>query len=169
MLRKNYNEDLKKLDYLEKTYQLVKNRAETLRSQFQNNVIDEDTDEGKQLREDLITAEELEEFLIEEIAIFEENKGFQIIRNKNLETKKKIIIDILFDMKDLKDDKLYFYNKYKDDDRLYNLFLNSISIYDKILDVAHFKELLIYLDNGKYIDQVQEAKFKFTILLNFRT
>lgn len=66
-------------------------------------------------------------------------------------------------MKDITND-LYYYEKYKDDDRLYNLYLKSMSIYDIILDIAHFKELLIYLDNEKYIDEVKEAKFSFIIL-----
>lgn len=64
----------------------------------------------------------------------------------------------------IKEDKRYYYDKYKDDNRLHKLYLNSMSIYDKILDIAHFKELLIYLDNEKYLYDVKEAKFKFTIL-----
>lgn len=164
MLRKNYNEDLNKLDKLEKTYQLVKNRAETLRSQFQNHLICEDSEEGEKLANELDTAAELEEFLLDEVGAFARDKDFKVNRDKKFGAWKKHVTDILFDMKVLKDDKLHFYDKYKDDDRLYRLYLNSMSIYDKILDVAHFKELLVYLDNGQYIEDVKEAKFEFTIL-----
>ncbi|WP_419767264.1 hypothetical protein [Arcobacter sp.] len=164
MLRKNYNEDLRKLDNLEKTYQLIKNRAETIRQQFLNDEIYEDTIEGKKLGKELDTSEELEEFLNDEVVTFERDKDFKIIRDKKFGAWENYVTDILFDMKDIKSDKLYFYDKYKDDDRLYELYLNSMSIWDKVLDVKHFKELLIYLDNEKYIDEVKTAKFEFTIL-----
>jgi hypothetical protein len=164
MLRKNYNEDLKKLDNLEKTYQLVKSRAETIRQQFLNREIYEDTTEGEKLGIELDTANELEEFLNDEVVTFARDKEFKVIRDKSLGAWENYVSDILFDMKSLKEDKLYFYNKYKDDNRLHKLYLNSMSIYDKILDIAHFKELLIYLDNEKYLYDVKEAKFKFTIL-----
>lgn len=164
MLRKNYNEELVKLDNLEKTYQLVKNRAETIKQQFLNREIYEDTIEGEKLGKELDTANELEEFLNDEVVTFARDKEFKVIRDKSLGAWENYVSDILFDMKSLKEDKLYFYNKYKDDNRLHKLYLNSMSIYDKILDIAHFKELLIYLENEKYIDEVKEAKFKFTIL-----
>lgn len=164
MLRNNYNEDLRKLANLEKTFQLIKSQAETIRQQFLNREIYEDTTEGDNLGKELDTANELEEFLNDEVVTFARDKEFKVIRDKSLGAWENYVSDILFDMKSLKEDKLYFYNKYKDDNRLHKLYLNSMSIYDKILDIAHFKELLIYLDNEKYLYDVKEAKFKFTIL-----
>lgn len=162
MLRKNYNKDLKKLDNLEKTYQLVKSRAETIRQQFLNREIYEDTTEGEKLGIELDTANELEEFLNDEVVTFARDKDFKVLRDTKLGAWENYVSDILFSM--IKEDNHYYYDKYKDDDRLHKLYLNSISIYDKILDVAHFKELLIYLDNEKYVEDVKTAKFKFTIL-----
>jgi hypothetical protein len=162
MLRKNYNEDLVKLDNLEKTYQLVKNRAETIKEQFLNREIYEDTIEGEKLGKELDTANELEEFLNDEVVTFARDKDFKVLRDTKLGAWENYVSDILFSM--IKEDNRYYYDKYKHDDRFHKLYLNSMSIYDKILDVAHFKELLIYLDNEKYIEDVKTAKFKFTIL-----
>lgn len=158
MLRKNYNEDLVKLDNLEKTYQLVKNRAETIRQQFLNREIYEDTIEGEKLGKELDTANELEEFLNDEVVTFARDKDFKVLRDKKLGAWENHVADILFGM--IKEDKRYYYDKYKDDDRLHKLYLNSMSIYDKILDVAHFKELLIYLDNEKYIEDVKTSELE---------
>lgn len=163
MLRINYNEDLDKLHKLEKTYQLVKSRAVILQHQFLNREVYEDTKQGEILGNELDTARELEEFLSDEVATFAREKNFKVIRYKEFGDWKAYVSDILFDMKDITND-LYYYEKYKDDDRLYNLYLKSMSIYDMILDITHFKELLIYLENEKYIDEVKEAKFSFAIL-----
>lgn len=162
MLRKNCNEDLVKLNNLEKTYQLVKNRAATIKEQFLNKKIYEDTIEGEKLGKELDTANELEEFLNDEVVTFARDKDFKILRDTQLGEWKNYVSDIFFGM--IKEDQRYYYDKYKDDNRLYDLYLKSMSIYNKILDVAHFKELLIYLDNEKYIEDVKTAKFKFTIL-----
>lgn len=106
MLRKNYNEDLVKLDNLEKTYQLVKNRAETIRQQFLNREIYEDTIEGEKLGKELDTANELEEFLNDEVVTFARDKDFKVLRDKKLGAWENHVADILFGM--IKEDKRYY-------------------------------------------------------------
>ncbi|MDY0215058.1 MAG: hypothetical protein RBS24_06085 [Bacilli bacterium] len=162
MLRSSHHTEVKKLDCLYKAYVIVKDREEYLRKQFRERYLDETSHEYKELANELDKAEEVENFLSEEIGEFERAVGLEIIRNTGLGKYKEYINSALFDMSDPRDNHS-IYVKYKNDEALHSLYLQSLPMYD-IFDVHHFKELVKYFDDRKSLNDVSEAQFEFTIL-----
>lgn len=164
MLRSLHNTEVKKLDCLYQAYVIVKDKTEYIRKQFRERSLNENSREYQELSNELDKVEEVENFLSEEINMFERLTGLEIIRNNDLGKYKEYVNSALFDMQcDGKDNHL-FYTKYKDDNRLHGLYLKAMIKFDKIFDVHHFQELVKYLVNEKSLNDVSEAQFEFTIM-----
>lgn len=163
MLRSHRHSEVKKLDYLYKAYEIVKDRAEYLRKQFRECYIDEDSREYKKLSDELNIAEETEEFLGEEIVNFENSAGLKVIRKNDILDYEEYVKDAIFDIAEKRED-YSFYDKYKIDDRLHVLYLNSMPIHNKIFDLKHFQELMKHIESEKSLNDILEARFEFIIL-----
>lgn len=163
MLRSAHHHEVKKLDCLYKSYVIVKEKEEYLRKKFRELHLDENSQDYKKLSDELDKAVEAETFLSEEIGEFERLTGLEIIRNNDLGKYKEYVNSALSNMsEDRKDYTLY--TKYKDDDTLHGLYLNSLTMGYRIFDVRHFQELVNYLNDEKSLDTVLEAQFEFIIL-----
>lgn len=163
MLRSHLHSEVKKLDCLYKAYGIVKDRAEYLRKQFRERYIDEDSREYKELSDELNIAEETEEFLGEEIVNFENSAGLKVIRKNDILDYEEYVKNAIFDLAEKRED-YSFYDKYKNDDRLHVLYLNSMPIHNKIFDLLHFQELMKFIEDEKYLNDAQEAQFEFITL-----
>lgn len=163
MLRSSHHREVKKLDCFYKAYTIVKEKEEYLRKQFRELHLDEKSHEYKELSDELDKAVEAETFFGEEIAEFERLTGLEIIRNNDLEKYKEYVNSALSNMSKNRSDYT-IYTKYKDDDTLHDLYLNSLTMGYRIFDVRHFQELVDYLNNEKTLNTVFDAQFEFTIL-----
>lgn len=168
-MRRSYRHpDVKKLDCLDKAYEIVKAKVESLRAQFRERHLNETSPAYKELNRELESAEETETFLLEEISQFERSSGLLLIKpnpvSDNFSQFKRLLVEVLLDMPYEGKENHFFYTKYKEDDRLYDLYLKSMAKFNTVLDIRHFQELVIYLESEKSLNEVNEAHFEFTIL-----
>lgn len=161
MLRQGYNRELKKLDLLVKAHKLISKKdnenLEKLKEFW------EGSESYKKILEEQDELREVENFLSEEIAVFQSDTKLEHTnRNDELFNRNNFIKDTLFDLEHMIPN--YYYEKFKDDDRILGLYYECCSVFDKIFDKKHFEELVKYYDRGLFIPDVKEAKYFFTIL-----
>lgn len=163
MLRKNYNEELEKLSLLIMNLEIISKRENEILQKFRAGGMYEESEEYQELAKEQDNVRKVEEFLREEILVFERNtKLFRIPKSKDIFASTNFIRNCLSEMEH--EEVSYYYDKYKDDNAIIRLYSSCNSSYDRIFDFAHFEELVKYYDDGKLLHDVKEASFSFEIL-----
>lgn len=161
MLRKGYNEEIEKLDMLEKARKLLSKKDDENLEKFKG--LWEESQEYQDLLQEQEEIREVESFLSEQIAVFERETQLEIVRKtKDIFYSRNLVNDSLFEIEH--EVRNYYYDKYRDDKKIVGLYHKCCSKYDRIFDKKHFEELVKYYDEDKLIPLVREAKYSFQIL-----